>query len=127
MPQSDLQQSDPSTVEPIVEPVPPRYWWLKRIALTVGILLVAVIALRLWWGWEADRRLQAEIDKIIAAGDPIDPEDFDPKEEIPNEQNAARFLLQAENAINLTPEQVKLIDELRGDGKFTAERQGQAR
>ncbi len=40
-------------------PVPPRYWWLKRVLLTTGVLAVALVVLRLWWGWEAERRWQA--------------------------------------------------------------------
>ena len=102
MPESDQPQCESATIEPTVEPIPPRYWWLKRIALAAGFLFVALFALRLWWGWEANRRLQAEIDKIIAKGEPIYPEDFDPKEDIPDDQNAARFLRNAEQAINLT-------------------------
>jgi len=93
------------------EPIPPRYWWLKRIGVAVGVLFVALFALRLWWGWEANRRLQAEIDKIVAAREPIYPEDFDPKEDIPDDQNAARLLIQAESAVNLTGEQAKLVDD----------------
>ena len=41
--------------------------------MSVGVLFVLLLALRLWWGWEAHRRLQAEIDRIIAAGEPIYP------------------------------------------------------
>src|SRR3989304_269656 len=105
MPQSDQPECDSATIEPTVEPIPPRYWWLKRIAAVAGILLVVLFALRLGWGWEANRRLQAEIDKIIAAGEPIYPEDFDPKEDIPDEQNAARLLIGADEAISFTSAQ----------------------
>ncbi len=121
MPQTDNPQPDPPTVEPTVEPIPPRYWWLKRIGLGVGVLLIALVALRLWWGWEANRRLQAEIDRIIAAGEPIYPEDFDPKEDIPDDQNAARFLLQAASAINLTTDQKKLVEESHVDSAAVRE------
>ena len=91
--------------EPIVAPVPPRHWWLKRIVAGATLLLVALIGLRLWWGWYADRALQTEINKYIAAGEPIYPEDFDSKETIPDEDNAAKMLQDAEAAINLTPDQ----------------------
>lgn len=118
MPQTDQPQSDSPmiepTVEPTVEPIPPRYWWLKRIGIAIGVLLVALFALRSWWGWEANRRLQAEIDRIIAAGEPIYPEDFDPNEEIPDDQNAAKFLRDAENAIALTAEQTQLLQDFLG-------------
>ncbi len=115
MPQTDKPQSDSPTVEPTVEPIPPRYWWLKRIGVGVGLLVIAVVALRLWWGWEANRRLQAEIDRIIAAGEPIYPEDFDPKEETPDDQNAAVLLRAAAQALSLTPDQGRLIDAVLAD------------
>jgi len=81
------------------KPIPPRYWWLKRISLVAAAFALFLITLRLWWGWEANRQLQAEIDKIIAAGEPIYPEDFDPKESIPDDQNAAKCYLQAGNGL----------------------------
>lgn len=91
-----------SMPEPIDEtiPVPPRYWWLKRILIASAILLLGFVALRLWWGWYADRQLQAEIDRIVAAGEPIYPEDFDPKELIPDDQNAVTLIEQAINSFN---------------------------
>lgn len=112
MAQIDQRQPDSQLNETTVEPVPPRYWWLKRIGVAVGILLVALFALRVWWGWEASRRLQAEIDRIIAAGEPIFPEDFDPKEIISDEQNAARLLMEAEAVISLTPQQLEVFDKV---------------
>ncbi len=125
--QSDQPQCDSATIEPTVEPIPPRYWWLKRIGVVAGVLFVILFALRIWWGWEANRRLQAEIDKIIAAGEPIYPEDFDPKEEVPNEQNAARLLIGADEATNLAPEQQELLKKVTGDPEPIRARLDQAR
>ncbi len=119
--QSDQSQCVAATEETTVAPVPPRYWWLKRIALASAFLLAALVGLRLWWGWEANRRLQAEIDRIIAAGEPIYPEDFDPKEAIPDEQNAARLLVEANEAVNLTSEQQGLLEEVVGNSKEQVE------
>lgn len=71
-------------------PYPPRFWWLKRLTITGGILLVALVLLRLWWGWEANRRLQAEIAKYRAAGEPVFAEEFDAAlDAVPDEDNAA--------------------------------------
>lgn len=81
--------------------IPPRYWWLKRISVGVGALLVALVFLRLWWGWVADRRLQAEIDRIIAAGEPFYPEDY--IEDVPDELNAALLYEEAAGALRADP------------------------
>ncbi len=112
MPQADQPHCDSPPIETAVQPIPPRYWWLKRIGIAVGVLFVALFALRLWWGWEANRRLQAEIDRIIAAGEPIYPEDFDPKEEIPDDQNAARLLILAMERVSFTSEQQQLYEKI---------------
>ncbi len=84
--------------------LPPRYRWLKRLAAGLGLFFALVIVLRIWWGHEADRRLQAEIDRIQAAGEPIFPEDFNPTEETPKEDNAALALIKASEAYDTTYE-----------------------
>lgn len=99
---------------PDATPVPPRYWWLRRILIGTGVLLVGLVGVRIWWGWEAHRRLTAQIDKYVAAGEPIYPEDFDP-EPVPDELNAAKLLQEAERALNLTLDQSVLISDLSGD------------
>ncbi len=81
-----------STVD--ITPIPVRYRWLKRISVGCVVLLVALVLLRLWWGRVADRRLQAEIDRIIAAGEPLFPEDFD-SPSVPDENNAVFLFEQA--------------------------------
>ncbi len=82
-------------------PIPPRYWWMKRVSIGVGVLLVVVVVLRLLWGLEADRRLQAEIDRIIAAGEPFYPEDY--IEDVADEQNAAVLYEKAAGAVRTDP------------------------
>jgi len=103
-------------------PIPPRFWWLKRITIAAAAMLVFLIALRLWWGWVADRRFQAEIDRIVAAGEPIFPEDFNPKEKIPDEENAAKYYLRAAEALRFSPGQTALFDELMDDPRLVPER-----
>jgi len=84
-------------------PIPPCYWWTKRIAVAAGAWLLLLIVARLWWGWYAHRQLQAAIDKIIAAGEHIYPEDFDSPESIPDDQNAATLLMEAAEALHVPP------------------------
>jgi hypothetical protein len=109
--QKRASQTDPVEETP-VEPIPPRFWWLKRILIVSGILLAGLVILRVWWGWDVHRRLQAEIDKYAAAGEPIHPEDFNPRELIPDDQNAAKLLLDAEVALNLTMDESALVSDL---------------
>ncbi|MHC4695684.1 MAG: hypothetical protein ACYTFA_02955 [Planctomycetota bacterium] len=112
------EQSDRTTIARIdpakVEPIPVRFWWLKRILIVSGIAFAGLVALRVWWGWEAHRRLQAEIDMYIAAGEPIYPEDFD-QEPVPDSDNAAKMLGDAVAAFSLTGEQDQLIDTILDD------------
>jgi hypothetical protein len=105
----------------VVLPIPPRYWWLKRIMIAVGVLLILLLALRLWWGWEAHRRFQAELDKLIAAGEPIFPEDFNPKEPIPDEQNAAILYRRAGALISLNDDDTMFVGDMWANAPWTGE------
>jgi hypothetical protein len=122
--------SDEATV-----PIPPRYWWLKRILLAVGVLILALVVLRLWWGWEAERRLQAKIAEYHAAGQPVTIDDFQ-SPPVPDKENAAKYLQDAAAAI-VTPEDVRLdfgdicddlelVEEYAGDVARLVEASGEA-
>ena len=50
---------------------PPRFWWLKRITCAGIAYMIFLLAVRLWWGWEAQRRLDAAIEERRAAGQPV--------------------------------------------------------
>jgi hypothetical protein len=63
------------------------------------IWLLMLLAVRLVWGYIADHRLQAEIDRIRAAGEPLFAEDFPPPPDIPDEANAAVLYKQAAEAM----------------------------
>jgi hypothetical protein len=80
-------------------PNPPRLWWLKHLSLAGLFLIVALAALRWWWGHEAQRRMDAMIAAAHAKGEPILPEDFD-FPPVPDAENAAIPLKQAEAGIN---------------------------
>ena len=86
------------TADTDAQPIPPRYWWLKRILLACVLLVFALAGLRWWWGYEAERRLQAKIDEYHAAGQPVTIEDFQ-YPPVPDEENAAYFLMKAAEAI----------------------------
>jgi hypothetical protein len=75
-------------------PIPPRYRWLKRIGLAAILLLIATFALRWVVGVVAQRRLDAHVAKLRAAGEPMLPEDF-AFPAVPDQDNAAILLKKA--------------------------------
>ena len=80
---------------------PPRFHWLKRITISVLLLLATLVLLRLIWGWRVQREFDALIASYRAKGEPTTAADFDLKP-IPDEENAAPLLWQAA-AIVRTP------------------------
>lgn len=76
------------------QPVPPRRRWLKWAAVASGLFVVAFIVLFLAWKRTAENRLQAAIDRITAAGEPLFPDDFN-SPPIPDGDNAAVLYEQA--------------------------------
>ncbi len=80
--------------EAIPLPIPLRFRWLKRFLVGVAVVLVVLVGLRWWWDVVAHRELQAEIDRIQAAGEPLFPSDFD-SPYVPDEQNAALVIEEA--------------------------------
>jgi len=94
----DKREADSPARPNDTRPHPPRYWWLKRILLTTGVLLLGMLVLRWWWGWYADRQLQAKINELRAAGQRVTIEDFQ-YAPVPDEENAAHFLMKAHAAI----------------------------
>ena len=35
------------------KPFPPRFFWLKRLTFLGVVLLIALVGLRIWWGWKS--------------------------------------------------------------------------
>ena len=95
-----------------------KFRWLKRIGWAVGLLLLVLVCVRWWWGVYANRQLQAEIDRITAAGEPILLEDF-AQPSIPDADNAAIPLIEAATIAEslagppLSPVDLAQIDDKR--------------
>jgi len=106
-----------------VDPIPPRYWWLKRIGVASAALIVLLAAVRIWWGFEADRRMRAGVARCRAAGGPVTFEDFDAlSSEINDEDNAAKLYEQAiKNVVVTAANGAGLMDFLDGDRSFAAD------
>lgn len=72
-------------------PCPPRFWWLKRIALGWLIVIALLLIIRLIWGWEINRRMNNQLAEWRAQGQPTRPEDF-AEPDVPEAENAALVL-----------------------------------
>ncbi len=88
-------ESDVSVVVDVAAAEARRQRTFRRWVAGVALCMLALIGVRLWWGMVAGRRLQAEIDRYHAAGEPILVSDYKPPPEIPDEQNAALLYSQA--------------------------------
>lgn len=106
------------------KPIPPRFWWLKRILVGVVILFVALGGLRWWWGVHADRAFRAEVDRYRAAGQPIRLNEFNTPP-VPDDQNAALLLKKAVAAFKLEGvDQQLVMDVISTPGEITRQRDG---
>lgn len=88
------------------QPIPPRFWWLKRLVSVALLLIVALSAFSVWLSYEADRRLQAFVDACHELGQPVLMEDFE-SPSIPDDENAAHFLTRAAAAV-VQPSDVRI-------------------
>lgn len=78
---------------------PPRLWWLRRLVAGGVVLVVALVVLRLWWGWEAERRFQRAMERAAARGGPVWAHELAPPP-LDDEQNAAFYLKRAAAAVD---------------------------
>ncbi len=100
----------------VVVPVPPRFRWLKRFGKAAVVLVVAAVLFRVWWGYEAHRRLQAEIDAYRAAGQLVYAVEFNAAmDEVADAQNAAILYEQAINGIVSTSTSGVTYEEFRDE------------
>jgi len=84
-------------------PIPPRYWWLKRIFLALAVLVLALGVLRWWWGVQAEHRWRECLARLEATGEPLYAKDF-VQPAVPDEENAVHFLNIAIGALKRDPQ-----------------------
>jgi hypothetical protein len=67
----DIKSPRPAPADGSV-PYPPPFLWLKRVAVAGVVLVIVLGVARVWWGWDANRRLAAELEAIAARGEPVE-------------------------------------------------------
>jgi len=86
------------------DPYPRRFAVLKRSLLAAAIVVALVAGLRWWWGYEAQRRLDAFVNESHAAGRKVLIDDY-ATAQIQDSDNAAILLKRAYSQVKLTREQ----------------------
>lgn len=85
-------------------PFPPRFRSLKRWSVIGALTVLMLIGLRIWWGREAHRRMDALINEAHAQGRKILVSDF-AAPPVDQDRNAAAVLITAATSIRETKEQ----------------------
>jgi len=81
-------------IDDSAQPIPPRYWWTKRLGAALAGYLLLLWAVNVGGSWLHERRIDARVQKIHALGQPILLPDFDSAPPEPND-NAADFYARA--------------------------------
>ena len=92
-----------------------------RLAVSsLPLWIVAILAVWLSWSYAADHRLQVEIERIRAKGEPLFPQDFPPPTSIPDEENAAVVYKQALAALDRVGGTRLSFKDFISDTRFSA-------
>ncbi len=102
-------------------PFPPRYRWARRLGLLLAVAVAALVGVRMWWGREATRRVEARLAAYAAAGEPIDADDFVRAEPLADEDNAALGLSEAAVLLALNQSTAGQVFEVHTDADFADE------
>src|SRR5438552_2073671 len=103
-----------------VNPDPPRYWWLKRLAVAYVLLAAGTVALRYPWYRAARGRVGGQVAAWRAAGQPVLAGDCASARVADSENGAVllRAAAQSINAILYTDEERDVLNS-RGTGAPT--------
>jgi hypothetical protein len=82
---------------------------LRRALVWIILPVLLLLAFRFYWGWRAQRRIDAAVARLRALHVHLAPEDFADPHAVPANQNAAAILLRRPLARNWTSAQMDLI------------------
>jgi hypothetical protein len=91
-----------------------RFSWMKLVCIAAVAFVLLVITAWLGTGYYAGGRLQDEIDRIVATGEPLYPRDFDTPG-IPADTNSAPLYDRAADQLALTHDERETINNFWGN------------
>lgn len=118
-----MQQNNESTAEHSFQTPKRRRGILRKLVLGTLIFVLALVIIRVGWGWHATRCLNAQIAKYRAAGQPVLPDDLT-VEPIPDAENAAVVLRQAAAKLTQPALGTPSADDFAGHPEACAEHAG---
>src|SRR5688572_2589791 len=108
-----LPADSAQVAEPTV-PYPRRFWWLTRLGVTGGAIVVLGLGARWWWGEVAQRRIDAVIAAAHARGEPILVSDYAAESHPPDDVNAAIYLRRSAMALKYSATEEWALDAAEG-------------
>ncbi len=100
---------------------PPRFWWLKRMALACVVVFGLLGGFRAVWGYRAHACLQDEIERIRARGEPLYPSDY-METDVSDPDSLTARLLAAFDALAVTRAEHDNMRRLKRLTKMTSAR-----
>ncbi len=100
---------------------PPRFWWLKRVALACVVLVGLLGGFRAVWGYRARACLQDEIERVRARGEPLYPSDYT-ETDISDADSLTAKLLAANDALAVTPAERRILRSLPRLSRMNSQR-----
>lgn len=91
-------QQEPAQESTTETLLPPRFWWLKRAGGAILVLSACLFVQHISMMIVTQRRIDDLVKTYRDAGQPVLPEDFNPKSELPPERNAATLYKEAMRA-----------------------------
>ena len=85
------------------KPYPKRWWWTRRLGIVIAALLLVTVVSWIAWHVHATAALNAQLDRIAAAGEPLEWADFKP-DSVPDDENAALLYTRAKDLLPRRPD-----------------------
>lgn len=93
------------------QPIPPRYWWLKRIVVLILLIVALMAAMWGYWCWRVEKQLNHELALIHQRGEPWEWREFQ-EAPVPASDNAATHYLRAISKLSASSEEIDFLLEV---------------
>ena len=111
----DMSTRDDASTK-LIETMPPRYWWLKRLSLAFVLLLLAVLGLRFYAVAHLQSQIDTQVQAIADRGEPIYFDDMR-QDPVPDAENKFHF-------VTLALQQWPMVKAMKAPGYYWSPEDG---